>query len=272
MDQGLHVTVYLSPTDTRRHDLGRNVLNKLRRTVPNLTVDEPTTGTSGLFGGTPGEQYGKVVYEYQGRRAESRSTSAREILPLLHGLAGKPVVPEPELAYPGYPLVADARGLAWWFYGLLPALCGVGWWLSQRPPSTAARLRVRRRPVPQWLTTTIALILVAGVGQTVLATSFSRRIAERQTGMVITLRDHTFDPGLFTIEGGEGQRIILTLANRGSVPHNLSIPGLKVQSSDIAPGQTGTVEFISYADDTYRFVCSVPGHQEAGMVGYITIQ
>jgi nitrite reductase (NO-forming) len=169
--------------------------------------------------------------------------------------------------------VADARGLAWWFYGLLPALCGIGWWLNQRPPSTTtARMKVRRKPVPQWLMTTVSLILLAGVGQTVLATSYSRRIAERQTGMVITLRDHTFDPGLFTIEGGEGQRIILTLVNRGSVPHNLSIPGLKVQSSDVGPGQTGTVEFVSYADDTYRFVCSVPGHQDSGMVGYITIQ
>jgi plastocyanin/ABC-type transport system involved in multi-copper enzyme maturation permease subunit len=271
MDQGLRVSVYLSPTDTRRHDLDRNVLSKLGRSVPNLVVDEPSTGTSGLFGGTPGEQYGKVVYEYQGRRAESRSTTQREILPLLYNLAGLQVQPDPVAAYRGFTLVADARGLGWWFYALFPALCLAGWWLNQRPPARTGQMSTGRRPIPQWLSTPFVLVLLAGLGQTVLAVSLSRSGAARQTGVVVTLRDNAFDPGLFTLEGGEGQRIILTLVNRGSSPHNLSIPELGVQSSDVAPGQTGTIEFVSHSEGTHRFVCTLPGHEQAGMVGFVTI-
>jgi plastocyanin len=206
-----------------------------------------------------------------GRRDESRSTSAREILPLLHNLAGQQVPPVLLAAYPGYPLVADARGLVWWFYALIPTLCVIGWFLNQRPPTGVVRMNgQRRRPVPQWLTTTFGLVLLAGLGQMVLAVNFSRSAARHQTGVVLTMRDNTFDTGLFTIEGGEGQRIVFTLVNQGSVPHNLSIPDLRVQSSDIAPGQTGTIEFVSYIEGTHRFLCTRPGH--AGMVGYVTIE
>lgn len=63
-----------------------------------------------------------------GKRAESRSNSPREILPLLHELSGTKVKPEKEPDYRGYPLVADATGYAAWFYGILPAFMLFSWW------------------------------------------------------------------------------------------------------------------------------------------------
>jgi ABC-2 type transport system permease protein len=65
----------------------------------------------------------------------SRSTSPREILPLIYGLAGVPppsVLAAPD--YPGYPLVLAASWARPWFFGLLPLAIVIFWWLSRRPP------------------------------------------------------------------------------------------------------------------------------------------
>ena len=76
------------------------------------------------------------MYEYGEPRArrsvESRSNSPREILPLLHELAGVQVTPVDLPPYPGHPLVADARSAEIWFYGLLPILILLAAWLLAR--------------------------------------------------------------------------------------------------------------------------------------------
>ena len=46
--------------------------------------------------------------------------------------------------------------------------------------------------------------------------------------------------------------------------------GIKV---DIQPGSTATVQIPADAQPgTYDFICSIPGHAEAGMVGTLTVQ
>jgi hypothetical protein len=56
-------------------------------------------------------------------------------LPLIYGLAGKPIpAPVPGQDYPGYPLeVFGALPLAW-FFGALPLLVVVAWWWTRRAP------------------------------------------------------------------------------------------------------------------------------------------
>lgn len=134
MREPLRITVYLSPDDSRLQEMERNVLAKLRRTVPHLTVVYAPTGKAGLFGAASEDDYGLIVYEYQGRRDQSRSNSPREILPLLHGLAGQRVTGATLAEYPGYPLVAASRGWGAWFYGALPGLFCLAWWWTRRPP------------------------------------------------------------------------------------------------------------------------------------------
>jgi ABC-2 type transport system permease protein len=126
----LTVTVHLAPEDPRYADLRRNVLAKLERAMPHTAVR--------LGDGQHGdERYGEVEYVYGDRTDVSRSTSHREILPLLYGLAGvAPPVPVPGSEYPGYPLVANEYMILPWFFGLLPALIALAWWRSRRPPST----------------------------------------------------------------------------------------------------------------------------------------
>jgi hypothetical protein len=132
LNEPLIITVHLAPEDPRYVDLQRNVLSKLERIVPNVTIRLVTAGQSVI--GSAGEvSYGEIEYSYGGRSAKSRSTSHREALPLLYGLAGIPV-PTPQTGedYPGYPLVADGWIALPWFFVVLPLLIAVAWWWWNR--------------------------------------------------------------------------------------------------------------------------------------------
>jgi len=61
-----------------------------------------------VVGSTSEESYGEIEYSYAGKTVKTRSTSHREALPLLYGLAGRPIpTPFPGDDYLGYPLVGD---------------------------------------------------------------------------------------------------------------------------------------------------------------------
>jgi ABC-2 type transport system permease protein len=125
----LAITVNLAPEDPRYIDLRRNVLGKLERAMPDVSIV--------LAGGREGTSadYGQITYVYGGRSDVSRSTSPREILPLLYALAGtKPPAPSPGADYPGYPLVANAEAALLWFLCGLPLLIALAWWRSRQPP------------------------------------------------------------------------------------------------------------------------------------------
>jgi hypothetical protein len=133
LTEPLTVTVHLAPQDPRYVDLNRNVLAKLERVMPNITIrfagDRPAQTA------TRDDAYGEVEYVYGGRTDVSRSTSHREVLPLLYALGGREVPkPRPDAEYPGYPLDVDAEPVLAWFFGALPALIACAWWWGRRPP------------------------------------------------------------------------------------------------------------------------------------------
>lgn len=137
MTQGLRITLYLSADDSRLKDIEANVLSKLRRQVSRLDIRYGEAGRVGLFGSSGDDRYGLIVYEYAGKRGESRSSDPREILSILYGLADIKVTPTDEATYPGYPLVANAGSWGAWFYLGLPALTLLFWWQTRRPRKTA---------------------------------------------------------------------------------------------------------------------------------------
>src|ERR1700688_2027668 len=109
LPQPLLVTVHLAPEDPRYADLQRNVLAKLERTMPIVSVRLAGERQS-LATNAGSDRYGEVEYAYGGRSDLSRSTSPREILPMLYGLAGVSTpAPAPGRDYPGYPLVAGSQ-------------------------------------------------------------------------------------------------------------------------------------------------------------------
>jgi len=136
----LIITVHFAPEDPRYVDLRRNVLAKLERVMPRVAIRLVTSGQS-MVGSTSDETYGEVEYSYAGRSDKSRSTSHREILPLIYALAERPV-PQPIAGqdYPGYPLLANGSPALAWFVGGLPLLTVLAWWRSRRLPQLAAHL------------------------------------------------------------------------------------------------------------------------------------
>jgi ABC-type transport system involved in multi-copper enzyme maturation permease subunit len=130
----LIVTVHLAPEDPRYADLQRNVLAKLERVLPRMSV-RLAGGHQSLVSNAGDASYGEVEYSYGPRSDVSRSTSPREILPLLYSLAEvSPPIPIQGGDYPGYPLVADRRVPLLWFFVGLPLLIIFAWWRSRRLP------------------------------------------------------------------------------------------------------------------------------------------
>ena len=129
----LVITVNLAPEDPRYIDLRRNVLGKLERAMPNVSI---VLAGSRQDQAGKSDAYGEIEYVYGGRSDVSRSTSPREILPLLYALAGtQQPAPVPGADYPGYPLVANADVALLWFFCGLPLLIALAWWRTRLPPA-----------------------------------------------------------------------------------------------------------------------------------------
>jgi ABC-2 type transport system permease protein len=132
----LKIIVHLAAEDPRYIDLQRNVLAKLERAMPHVSI-RLATARQTFAASVDDEAYGLVEYRYGASADSSRSTNPREILPLIYGLAGMPEpAPAPSADYPGYPHVANGDPALAWFLAVLPALVAFAWWRSRRLPAS----------------------------------------------------------------------------------------------------------------------------------------
>jgi uncharacterized cupredoxin-like copper-binding protein len=67
-----------------------------------------------------------------------------------------------------------------------------------------------------------------------------------------------------------GQPITVVIENIGSLDHNFVIEELDIELN-LSPGETKEISFIFDAAGVYQYLCTVPGHLDAGMIGTITI-
>ncbi|MBI5959461.1 MAG: cupredoxin domain-containing protein [Chloroflexi bacterium] len=68
-------------------------------------------------------------------------------------------------------------------------------------------------------------------------------------------------------------KVVFTVTNDGTVPHNFEIEGNGVEQgfeTDLAPGETRTLE-IELSPGTYRIYCPVSDHAESGMEFELTV-
>ena len=126
--------MHLAPEDPRYVDVRRNVLTKLQRVMPDVTIR--LAGERQLYGAVPSDEaYGLLEFVYGARSDTTRSTSPREILPLIYALAGRtPPDPIAGTDYPGYPLAVNGQPALVWYFAALPLLILLVWWRSRRPP------------------------------------------------------------------------------------------------------------------------------------------
>ena len=109
---------------------------------------------------------------------------------------------------------------------------------------------------------------------------------------VVEGRTWRYEPA--TLEIAVGQRVRLTYVNDGKAEHDLEILGLPasnveregsvahdvslggghdddVVAAHAMPGTTAVVLFTPTQSGEYEFICTLPGHREAGMVGRIIV-
>lgn len=131
LESPLTVEVHLGAEDPRLADLRREVLDKLERVVPRISVRVVGAGGTGLFA-SPDPNYGEVWYEYAGRRQMLKSAIEPVVLETIYQLAGKTATPVTnESGYSGYPLRTDAPMAAALFFGVWPALVALAWWRNR---------------------------------------------------------------------------------------------------------------------------------------------
>lgn len=76
--------------------------------------------------------------------------------------------------------------------------------------------------------------------------------------------DFWFSPDSMTV--GEAESLNLTVRNDGRVYHDLSVESLGIVVP-VEPGASAVAGIRFSEPGTYSFICSVPGHAEAGMRG-----
>lgn len=118
----LRIEAHLAPEDSRRSDLERRALSKLRRLMPNLKIEYVSATSIGLFEQTSAN-YGEIWYELGGKKEMSRITTAEGVLETIYSLAGIPApVEDEEAVFRGHPLAVPPKGAAVVFYGIWPAV------------------------------------------------------------------------------------------------------------------------------------------------------
>jgi plastocyanin len=86
------------------------------------------------------------------------------------------------------------------------------------------------------------------------------------TTVTVTATEFNFALSRQSVPAGT---LIFTIANRGAISHNFSIAGKT--SSIIDPDQTNTLTVVVTRAGSYPYLCTIPGHAEAGMKGVLTV-
>jgi nitrite reductase (NO-forming) len=89
------------------------------------------------------------------------------------------------------------------------------------------------------------------------------------TSVDLNMVDIAFEPVDFTIAANT--EVTLNLTNSGALPHAFQLEDGSVESSELPGGGTETLT-LNLPPGTYSYICPVPGHADAGMVGTITVE
>ena len=95
-------------------------------------------------------------------------------------------------------------------------------------------------------------------------------IDARATPLAVTARDVRFTPADLRVVAS--QTAVLTFRNDDPVFHDWEVEGLANVDAGARPGQTRKIRFTIDQPGTYRILCTVPGHAEAGMVGTLVVE
>jgi uncharacterized cupredoxin-like copper-binding protein len=85
----------------------------------------------------------------------------------------------------------------------------------------------------------------------------------------VSLTEFAFAPDPIVVDRGAPR---LEIVNDGTTAHDLVIPSLGKGTPDLPAGDRMVLDLSGQPAGTYRVVCDLPGHTEAGMVTELTIE
>jgi uncharacterized cupredoxin-like copper-binding protein len=83
----------------------------------------------------------------------------------------------------------------------------------------------------------------------------------------VELSEFALAPAALTVPAGGS----LEVTNAGTAAHNLTVSGTDIASSDLAAGESETLDVSALEPGEYEVICAIPGHADAGMKGTLTI-
>ncbi|HZO31126.1 MAG TPA: cupredoxin domain-containing protein [Chloroflexota bacterium] len=128
---------------------------------------------------------------------------------------------------------------------------------------------------PRPLTVTAPGLAVAPPAAPVQAQAQAAPAASAPAEVKVVATELKFAPP--TIQAKVGQPIKIVLDNKGAIEHDIAFPTVKADKPGASlkavarAGQTATLEFTPTAKGSYEYICTIPGHKEAGMKGKINV-
>lgn len=105
----------------------------------------------------------------------------------------------------------------------------------------------------------VALTVASDSGADSGARSATPAVAADAAPVVATLTEFAIDVPA-TVPAGP-----VEVRNAGQVPHNLTVVEADLATPDLSAGETATLDLSGLAPGSYTLVCTVPGHEAAGM-------
>jgi len=125
-----------------------------------------------------------------------------------------------------------------------------------------------------------------------LLTACASKASQPETELTVEMSDFAYSPSSITLPAG--QPVILTLNNKGNIEHDFVVEAIDAMTEVIQdngsnahhahgaeqnyalhvsarPGETSIVQLTVAEPGTYKIICSVQGHKEAGMIGELIV-
>lgn len=129
-------------------------------------------------------------------------------------------------------------------------------------------VRSTRRLALTVLTTGMLALLAAGCTASPSQQAAKGTASGASNEIRLVTSEWKFDPG--TVQVASGRSITLVLDNKGALEHDIQVNGIDLHLHAQAR-QTAQQTVTFDKPGTYEFVCTLPGHQEAGMKGKLVV-
>lgn len=115
------------------------------------------------------------------------------------------------------------------------------------------------------------LVCAASVATALASFSFAGVQSPQRTGVFTSVKVHVTEYAFkLSAHSAPVGTVVFTVVNDGKAPHNFSIAGQTTR--DLAPGTSAKLSVKFMTAGAKPYLCTLPGHAEAGMQGTFTIK